>query len=113
MAIHKLTASFVQSVNTKGMYPDGGGLYLQVGPGGRAKSWIFRYNLVDARPKAERQGTADTEAEIKRQQEKECGEQGNRRDRQMGLGPVHTIDLAEARNRARDAGKCCSMGSTR
>jgi len=101
MAIHKLTASFVQSVNTKGMYPDGGGLYLQVGPGGRAKSWIFRYNLVDARPKAERQGTADTEAEIKRQQEKECGEQGNRRDRQMGLGPVHTIDLAEARNRAR------------
>jgi hypothetical protein len=41
MAIHKLTASFVQSVKIKGMYPDGGGLYLQVGPGGRAKSWIF------------------------------------------------------------------------
>src|SRR5262249_55156199 len=93
MAIHKLAATFVQSVKTKGMYPDGGGLYLQVGPAGTAKSWIFE---------AERQGTVDTEAEIKRQQErKERGEQGKRRDRQMGLGPLHTIGLTEARERAR------------
>jgi integrase len=101
MAIHKLTASFVQSVKTKGMYPDGGGLYLQVGPGGRAKSWIFRYNLPTERREAECQGTADTETEIKRQQEKEHGEQRDRRDRHMGLGPLHTIGLEEARERAR------------
>src|SRR5262249_648762 len=70
MAIHKLTARFVATVTEKGMYLDGGGLYLQVGDGGKAKSWIFRYH-VDGRG-----------------------------DRQMGLGPLHTIGLAEARDRA-------------
>src|SRR5262249_55097539 len=70
MAIHKLTARFVATVTEKGMYLDGGGLYLQVGDGGKAKSWIFRYH-VDGRG-----------------------------DRQMGLGPLNTIGLAEARDRA-------------
>lgn len=72
MAIHKLTPRFVETVKTKGMYGDGGGLYLQVGSGGGAKSWLFRYHV-----------------------------QG-RGDRQMGLGPLHTIGLAEARVRARE-----------
>ena len=68
--IHRLTPRFVETVKVKGMYPDGGGLYLQVGEGGGAKSWLFRYNVEG-------------------------------RDRQMGLGPLHTIGLAEARERAR------------
>jgi integrase len=39
-----LTALSVKSVNDPGLYGDGGGLYLQVGPTG-AKSWIFRFML--------------------------------------------------------------------
>lgn len=59
-----------------GRYADGGGLYLQVGAGG-ARSWIFRYAALD----------------------------GRRIDREMGLGPAHTITLAEARGKAADARK--------
>jgi integrase len=61
----------LDTLKAKGMYPDGGGLYLQVGTGGAAKSWLFRYNVAG-------------------------------RDRQMGLGPTHTIGLAAARERARE-----------
>jgi len=70
-SIHRLRPRFVETVKTKGMYADGGGLYLQVGDGGSAKSWLFRYQV----------------------------EKG--RERQMGLGPLHTIGLAEARELAR------------
>src|SRR5262245_5481446 len=71
MAIHRLEPRFVATVKVKGMYADGGGLYLQVGEGGGAKSWILRYYV-------QRRGA-----------------------RQMGLGPTHTIALAEARELAR------------
>lgn len=37
----KLTAKTVQSLKEPGMYGDGGGLYLRIGPTG-AKSWILR-----------------------------------------------------------------------
>jgi integrase len=70
MPIHKLKPRFVETVKTKGMYPDGGGLYLQVGTGGAAKSWLFRFNVAG-------------------------------KDRQMGLGPSHTVGLAAARELAR------------
>jgi integrase len=39
----KLTALAVQRATRRGLYSDGGGLYLQVTPGG--KSWIYRYTL--------------------------------------------------------------------
>jgi integrase len=67
-ASNKLSAVALKSINQKGMYHDGGGLYLQVSAAG-AKSWIFRF-MLDGRP------------------------------REMGLGPVHAIPLAEARKRA-------------
>jgi integrase len=38
----RLSAVRVQSVQGRGYYGDGGGLYLRVAPGG-AKGWIFRY----------------------------------------------------------------------
>lgn len=38
----KLTVLAVNKAKTKGLYADGGGLYLQVGPTG-SKSWLFRY----------------------------------------------------------------------
>jgi integrase len=66
--IDKLSPAKVKSERKPGLYGDGAGLYLHVGPTG-GKSWLFRFML---------NGTA----------------------REMGLGPVHTIGLAEARERA-------------
>src|SRR5690348_10355184 len=38
----RLSARTVQSAKEPGMYPDGAGLYLRIGPSG-SKSWVFRY----------------------------------------------------------------------
>ena len=69
--IGKLSPAGVRNETKPGVYGDGAGLYLNVGPTG-GKSWLFRFML---------NGTA----------------------REMGLGPLHTIGLAEARERARAA----------
>ncbi len=69
--IGKLSPVGVRNETRSGVYGDGAGLYLNVGPT-RGKSWLFRFML---------NGTA----------------------REMGLGPVHTIGLAEARERAKAA----------
>src|ERR1700716_3322164 len=53
-----------------GLHGDGGGLWLQVTPNGRGRSWIFRYRF-------------------------------NGRDREMGLGSLDTIGLADAREYAK------------
>jgi hypothetical protein len=59
-----------------GDHPDGGGLYLQVRQGKGGLSRSWLFRFT-------RQG----------------------RERYMGLGPLHTIGLADARQRARDARK--------
>jgi integrase len=64
-----LTVRQVQAQKNLGMFADGGGLYLHVGPGG--KSWVYRYQL-----------------------------DGRRRD--MGLGPLDLVSLAQARDRVLD-----------
>ncbi len=74
MSIHRLSPAFVDRVTRAGMYADGQGLYLQVGEGGGAKSWIFRYSRS------------------------RFGKPG---DVHMGLGAVHTIRLHDARELAR------------
>jgi integrase len=66
--IEKLSPAKVQKVKKPGLYGDGAGLWLNVGPTG-GKSWIYRFML-----------------------------DGNARE--MGLGPLHTIGLAEARQAA-------------
>ena len=66
----RLSVLTVRQLQAPGRYPDGGGLYLQVGPKG-GKSWIFRYRHAG-------------------------------RERQMGLGPLQLVTLAQARERARD-----------
>jgi integrase len=66
--VFRLTPLQVQRAKEPGWYPDGAGLYLQVGPTG-GKSWIFRYKI-----------------------------QG--RSREMGLGAINALSLAEARKRA-------------
>jgi integrase len=71
--IGKLTSLSVRQARRRGLYGDGGGLFLQVSENG-AKSWVFRFKKAD-------------------------------RLRVMGLGPAHTITLAEARDRARECRK--------
>jgi integrase len=69
----RLKALDITRTKAKGLYPDGGGLYLQVSEAG-TKSWIFRYRM-----------------------------NGRKTPRDMGLGPFNTISLADARQRAADA----------
>ncbi|WP_374690611.1 tyrosine-type recombinase/integrase [Accumulibacter sp.] len=76
--IKKLTSLMVSKASQPGLYGDGAGLYLQVGPTG-AKSWLFRFMLKG-------------------------------KSRAMGLGPVHTISMAEARGRAVECRKLLLEG---
>lgn len=75
---NKLSPLVVKNLKQKGLYADGGGLYLRVGEAGN-KSWIFRFR---------RHG----------------------RLRDMGLGALHTITLAEARAKAVDCRKLLLAG---
>src|ERR1700733_952363 len=75
--IERLTALSVSRAKQAGYLADGGGLYLQVSRSG-AKSWVFRYrNRHDPEKK---KGVP-------------C---------EMGLGPVHTVGLAKARELAKE-----------
>jgi integrase len=69
----RLSAVALRKINTPGLYPDGGGLSLQVTKGG-AKTWVYRFML-------------------------------HGRAREMGLGPLHIVTLAEAREKARECRK--------
>ena len=75
--VARLTAFDVKRAKARGLYSDGGGLYLQIDRNAN-RSWIFRY-----------------------------GPQGRR---YFGLGPTHTITLAEAREKARDCRKLLLEG---
>ncbi len=75
---NKLSPLVVKNIKQKGLYADGGGLYLRVGDTGN-KSWIFRYRR-----------------------------HGKLRD--MGLGALHTITLADARVKAIDSRKLLLAG---
>jgi integrase len=72
VAIHKLTTSRIAKLTANGMYGDGGNLWLQVTNNGAGKSWIFRWT-----------------------------ERGTGRERNMGLGPLITVDLERARELAK------------
>jgi len=74
----RLTALQVSKLTKPGLYGDGGGLTLQITPGG-VKSWLFRFMVSG----------------------KAYG---------MGLGPTHTVSLAEARQKALAARKLIIEG---
>lgn len=78
--IHKLSALAVSKANTPGTrLSDGGNLYLRVSMSG-TKSWSFMYAVGGSRAQRGRQ-------------------------REIGLGPVHTVTLAEARAKATELRK--------
>ncbi len=68
--LHALSAVEVRKLRVPAYYGDGGGLYLQISPAG-TKSWIFRYT-----------------------------EKLTAKRREMGLGSVQTLGLAEARDQS-------------
>jgi integrase len=78
----KLSATRIAKLKKPGRYGDGLNLWLQVSKwnGRISKSWVFQY-------------TSPTETKVKN--DRVVG-----RVRQLGLGPLHTVSLAEARKRA-------------
>ena len=76
--MQRLTAFKVARATKPGWYPDGGGLYLQVGPQG-SRSWIYSFTL-------------------------------NGRQREMGLGSLNAVSLADARRKAEDCRRLRSDG---
>ncbi len=83
----RLTALKVKSLSKPGRYGDGHNLYLQITDAG-VRSWLLRYRDPSG---------ALTEG-------------GRPKEKWLGLGPVHTYTLAEARERARDARKLIDKG---
>lgn len=74
--LNRLSTLRVAREKRPGVYSDGGGLYLQI-TRTHCKSWLFRYTRLIKVPR-------------------HCDVRG------MGLGPIHTISLAEARVPALD-----------
>jgi integrase len=77
-----LKALTVERARKPGLYPDGGGLWLQI-KGKGARSWVFRFKV---------QGIAGGKA------------------RAMGLGSFHDFGLAEARARAAECRRLIAEG---
>lgn len=80
---NKLSDIDVRKNSKPGAYADGGGLYLHITPTG-TKSWVFRY--------ARKLGGEVAKA------------------REMGLGALHTVSLAEAREKALQCRKLLDDG---
>jgi integrase len=81
--LHRLSPAKVRNAGV-GMHADGGNLYLQVtqGVSGLTRSWVLRYSVP-----------------------------GSGRTRWMGLGPLITISLADARAAALEARKLIIAGT--
>ena len=74
----KLSARKIATLKKPGRYCDGHGLCLQITDAG-VKSWLLRYTGYKTNKK------------------------GRKLERWFGLGPIHTVSLQEARERARRA----------
>ena len=79
--VGRLTARKVETLRVDGLYGDGGGLYLQIRD--QSKTWVFRFR-DGSKVRIKGKGT---------------------RLRDMGLGPLHTLSLADARSRATECRK--------
>lgn len=78
-SIHRLSSRTVKTVSARGMYPDGGNLWLQVSACG-TKSWIFRYTVDDKTHEMDLGSTRDVdlpEARAKAERWRECMNDGD------------------------------------
>src|SRR5690242_7410670 len=81
-SIQRMRPLQVKQLKTPGMYPDGGGLYLQVN-GEDAKSWVFRY-AVEGRERYMGLGSASTiTIDRAREEARKCREM-----RHDGIDPI-------------------------
>src|ERR1035437_5192520 len=87
--IGELSAARVAKERTPGVYSDGGGLYLNINPNG-ARSWLFRYSSPTIKQAGLTAGGKPRNP-------------NHGRPREMGLGAVQTVSLAESRELAREA----------
>jgi integrase len=93
----QLTARTVETTKKPGLHSDGAGLYLHVSKSG-AKSWIFRWREPLSTTAADNNRRRAALVNAAGGGPKAKKEQG--RLREMGLGPINTISLAEARDKA-------------
>ncbi|MFN3669561.1 MAG: tyrosine-type recombinase/integrase [Brevundimonas sp.] len=96
-ALHRLSALRVRQIDAPGRYPDGGGLYLQIGKGG-ARSWIFRYSFNGR----ERDMGLGSAALVTLAEAREAAFE-LRRQRQKGIDPLEARKAAEVEARRRRA----------
>jgi integrase len=94
----RLTALKVERMRERGMYADGGGLYLRVTPDG-TKSWVYRY-MLDGRPRW--MGLGPTA--LYGLQEARAKALEARRMRHEGIDPIDTRRAQRARTKL-DAAK--------
>jgi len=94
--VGRLTALKVQKAKRPGMYADGGGLYLQVTPGGA--SWIYRYML---KGRAREMGLGPLA--LYGLQEARAKALDARRLRHEGIDPIEARKAARATERANTA----------
>jgi integrase len=80
----KLTKKEIERANKRRKYSDGRGLFLSVGKGG-SKTWAFCYRFPDAS-----RNTLASDGSLK----------PGYREREMSLGPLHGLNLDEARDKA-------------
>lgn len=100
----KLSAKKVEHLSNRGLYPDGGGLYLQVAKGG-SKSWLYRFK-VDGRTRWHGLGSVrDVTLEKARDKATEA-----RRLRRDGSDPIEAKRAARAAARI-EAAKAITFGA--
>ena len=93
----KLTAKKVEHLSKRGLYSDGGGLYLQVANGG-SKSWLYRFK-IDGRARWHGLGSA-RDVSLERARDKATEARRLRRD---GDDPIEAKRAAKAAARVEAA----------
>ncbi|MGY4496966.1 integrase [Bradyrhizobium sp. GM24.11] len=100
----KLTAKKVEHLSNRGLYPDGGGLYLQVAKGG-SKSWLYRFK-VHGRTRWHGLGSA-RDVTLEKARDKAADARRLRRD---GADPIEAKHAAKAAARV-EAAKSITFGA--
>src|SRR5579859_996954 len=96
-AIHKLSARTIETKRKPGLYGDGGGLWLQIGPSG-SKAWLFRFML---RGRAREMGLGSINARTLPEARDEA--QACRKLLLQGTDPIEARDATDAQKRLTDA----------
>jgi integrase len=92
-SIHRLSMRTVETKRKPGLYADGGGLYLQVGPSG-SKAWLFRFML---RGRAREMGLGSINARTLQEARDEA--LACRKQLLQGVDPIEARNAKDAQER--------------